>query len=250
MEKIRVLVSRPQLIVFLNMAFLMFSCQDYLKEEVKSFTGEEIFEGLIFGKGQVADLIPMVKASSEVQMVFDSDNELSLEIEAIHELIMDDIRINNVAFFEEFKSKMTSGNQLLIKEGFEHAAIELLSSYERLSGYNYNELIQLTSGIIDKYNLSTEDSDQFIQNLQTFINDAKTDNLSNESNRDNCIAIVSVVALAVILATAAVIGAVVLVDSAYVFSSVSVAGIQRNGNSKDTLLFEEIIDKVATSLSY
>lgn len=117
MKIIRAYLLKWYLTAPLALLTVLVSCEsknESIKPSLASYSGKELFEGLMFAKGEVTTLFPelekgvMARASLKGELL---DDILELEEEMIRT-----IEVKNPKYFDKFKSSITSGKHLAIKE--------------------------------------------------------------------------------------------------------------------------------------
>jgi SdpC family antimicrobial peptide len=84
------------------------------------YSGEDLFRGIFYGEGPVADRLPYVSDLNPGEFLEKGD-ELQ-EYQDLKEEIIAGLSANNPSFFDNFRSQMLSSNHLTIQRGLEDAA--------------------------------------------------------------------------------------------------------------------------------
>jgi SdpC family antimicrobial peptide len=97
-----------------------------------NYTGEQLFKGLIFMDGPVANLIPELRDRMEIKSLVALNKDQLDQEKKMENLIVKQIRANNPAYFDGFRKAMTSGDQQLINAtlvGVQDVVMRALASY-------------------------------------------------------------------------------------------------------------------------
>ncbi len=140
------------MLLALSLISLTHSCSD--DENISTFknnyTGKELFKGILFARGVVAENLSSIKNSYSYYASNKIENE-----EKINE-ILNYIEINNPNYFESFKNKLSTKNPLLIRESLENASkimyessIDLLLQSEDINIKKMFSELDLKSDIIN-----------------------------------------------------------------------------------------------------
>jgi SdpC family antimicrobial peptide len=241
--------------------------QAYAARPAHTFTGEQLYRGLILGHGQVADLIPQVRDHYRLSNFVTTVPELQLA-ETVHDRIISSISAADPGFFQRFGTLIRSGDHIRISQAFQHAqgvtlkAIGAIPEVQELRA-RYNEDPSLREVMLD--DLRNLDSQARLTEIQ--LQDAADAVLVatlpvgdvGAPVRDE-VASITIVAAAAIIAVAAIVITVV-VASAYatainvagainfalaIFATVT-AGLTAPGDT--SLLMEELVHSVAVNLA-
>lgn len=88
---------------------------------VYSFTGEQLYRGLLFGDGPVAEVIPQVRDHYRVTNFVTTVEELQL-VRATQDRIISAIDETAPEFFRDFRSMIRSGDHFMVQKALREAA--------------------------------------------------------------------------------------------------------------------------------
>lgn len=234
-------------------------------ETVKSssFSGKDYVNGIFFGSGPVAALVPEISSKFNLDSYVKSDEERT-QIRLIREQLL---AVLEPSFLESFKRDMESGNHIVIQQSLKNAALKIKDamfsengplSALKLNANQKNDLIAMTGKEFRKQFFSTREikSQSEIFKGNEIIAPIKKEELS-ASLQSQQACIVATVVFAV-TAVVAVVGAVAVllyvveaealaVDVCVTVDDAVVSGSQRiNGNS---LFQEQIVNSIAINLA-
>jgi|GEM_PF-4879016 len=111
-----------------------------------AYTGEEIFRGVIFGQGDVANLFPELWAKPHQMLErslerSDNPEERRAQIEREVDLVISTIWTQDPAFFGRFEENVTSGDHLVVREALFEGAQLMMDVFNGtgLDGNNLGE---------------------------------------------------------------------------------------------------------------
>lgn len=150
------------------MAFLVLfiSCEQYdsnmtisesnLKLSIEP-TGEELFQGLFFFGNNLSEKIDVISGSESFYR-YNNDIEFKKEMDKLNSNIVEQINKEDKYFFENFKSLVTSGEHLKVKEAYKLASIHIfntLPKLEQFKDYDFErfEKLNITDYVDEKGNL-------------------------------------------------------------------------------------------------
>lgn len=111
----------------LLVAFLLCSCNPSVSTRSKShankYNGEELFRGIMFADGQVADQIKEVKKVKDFIGLQSFNGKQKAAVKNLQDSLVITIRKLNPRYFESFKFNIQSGNQVLIASTIRNASI-------------------------------------------------------------------------------------------------------------------------------
>lgn len=93
---------------------------------INNYTGEELFEGIYFGNGKVAQKFPEIWGRTEFKHLT-KDKLFKKGIKDIEK----DLKKNDINYFINLKNSVTSGNQLIIKEQLNKTNSDILNICEK-----------------------------------------------------------------------------------------------------------------------
>jgi SdpC family antimicrobial peptide len=119
------------------------------------YTGEELFEGVFFAQGKVAEEIPSIRNSASYFQVREISSNLEKNSTGVGlEEIMNKVNENNPNYYSELEASVSSGDHLLIseklQEGAEHMHSAVVELY--LTNSDETELNEILASIdLDKH---------------------------------------------------------------------------------------------------
>lgn len=97
----------------------------------KAYTGEEIFSGINFGKGEVAKLFP------EIWKSFHTNNKDSLRaFDLLREKVVAEIKASDPTFMERYGREMQSGDHLRIDGALKESSAKITSAMMKIGTMN------------------------------------------------------------------------------------------------------------------
>ncbi len=112
---------------------------------VKDYTGEQIFRGLLFGQGEVANLFPeiweegKISNSSELKNALEDDGKIleeaikSPQALRAYDVLVSQIQESHPDFFTEFEQAMESGNHLQVRNALSESGYVLADAAKALT---------------------------------------------------------------------------------------------------------------------
>ena len=91
-----------------------------VSQETKRFSGEQIFRGINFGDGPVAELFPEVWKNSQVLQQFGNERGVKALI-ILREKIILEIKTSDPTFMDKYSREMQSGEHLRIQAAMEES---------------------------------------------------------------------------------------------------------------------------------
>ena len=98
-----------------------------------TFTGEDLYRGLVLWQGPVADLVPEIRQLKELvpELEIPKDAETQEALNSIEDRLVNQLAVHDPSFFPNFQREMTSGNPLRVQMALHRAGtetIEVMSS--------------------------------------------------------------------------------------------------------------------------
>lgn len=162
--------------VFLALSVLLFNCSRYdavnntlnSNKKNNSFTGKEIFTSVFFGMGEFGNKIDLLKDNATLANHLNDSKKV--EVNNKINKLLESIENNNSNFFNDFdfKSKIVSGNHLLIEKGLQEGSLEIKKNID-IFFPNLSKQISAIENDITRRNLkfeSIDDMNQYIENIQ------------------------------------------------------------------------------------
>ncbi len=237
----RQLASRWYVGVSLALGMTLYSCQTGEATLKKNFSGEELFNGIFFGQGEVATLIPEISNQVNMADVLTTD-ELE-EVANVRQDLTAALKVQNPNFFNEFKSAIQSGNHLRIQETLRQTSelifqgimdisnVQTSKTKEQIASelgkaVNLDEL-KTSNGKFDRTKINNQ-----LSKIKLFSDD---DSNMGRAQQATCVAVAAVLVLAVAAAAAVIV---------FIFW---IAAEQLSAESQ--LQQEMIVNSIATSLA-
>lgn len=110
----------------------------------KNYSGEELFRGIYFSDGEIAQRIPSLKFNNN--MIADLSIEQKLELDKFQSQIVEHLKGIDPNYFENFKHTITSNDIYKIEKHLEMVSRDIASYVEILlaeKGTNLNEIKKL-----------------------------------------------------------------------------------------------------------
>ncbi len=173
MKSVRKHIKKFSLIMSLSLLFV--SCSQYdeinpsntnsssslLARTGKDYSSAELFKGIFFAKGEVADELANIKNSYSYHLIKNLTQEQTVQYESEIEAVMEEITQKYPTYLEDFKKNIESGSHILITETIEEGARKLFEAYIDKyvdSGEKENFMNALKQVNIDNY-ISSETGD-------------------------------------------------------------------------------------------
>jgi len=261
MKKIRKVISKWQIILPMVCVFIFFSCfnDDQTAIVKKEYSGEELFRGLFFLEGEVAQRLESLKPNlDEMATAVKANAEIQKSYNDFTNEIMKQIKILDPDFLKNFKKQIHSdnyysielalgnGSRMIQAAGF---ASEKYSGLFRLASDVQEKQVDFTSAELAHLDLNNpEDREKF----QSILKENYAIDVDDEKYIAACIpavgfciyyAIAGVVSIAAFSHTALGTVQAVAVFAYYVYSKVEFWGV--NNSSNDIARTEGIIAEIA-----
>lgn len=164
--------------VFSALTMLLFSCSQYddmnsdidnssnTNKKINSYSGKEIFKSIFFGMGNFGNKIDLLRDNAT--LASNLNDSKKVEVNNKINKLLESIENNNSSFFYDFKSKIASGNHLLIEKGLQEGSLEIKKNID-IFFPNLSKQISAIENDIAKRNLkfeSIEDMNQYVENIQ------------------------------------------------------------------------------------
>lgn len=144
-----------------------------------NYSGEDIFKGIFFAKGEVANLLTNINNSHSYYLINNLSNAESIQYELEIESVINEIRTKNSSFFDDFKNQIESGSHVLINETISEGAKKIFEAY--VDKYIANSEKENFLSAIDQINL-----DNYISEIGEVDYDRLLDDLmDNEALQPN-----------------------------------------------------------------
>lgn len=156
MKAIRTYLLKWYVTAPLALAVVLVSCDsqtESVKPSLAAYSGKELFEGLMFAKGEVASAIPELKR--EIVTRASISGELLDDIDKVEDNMIKIIEAKNPDYFDNFKASITSGKHILIKRTLSEGEEVMLDAVQTISGYEAYDIAGIHS-IADKMSVTFE----------------------------------------------------------------------------------------------
>jgi hypothetical protein len=248
-------------ILALSTTFIVYSCNKTSSAPVarQSFSEDQVFEGVMFGQGAVAKLLPQVsKTQIQPEEVFTKQADIE-QVYSTRRKIMNSIKETNPGFFAEFKADMTSGDPERITKAYKMAAQKV---YTGLLTINHITSREQESNFIRKIESANQkfaslksdgtiDKDNTVVKLKTIAMDSKLDDGTADPASDECVTIAVAVAgtvVFVVVAVGAVVYAAAATDAYAWVTSSEASAFSGEVDNKTPLVVEELVGQIAVTL--
>jgi len=111
------------------------------EERANRYSGEQLFKGLLFGQGPVSKLFPEIWTPEVLEKVNTKENIKSTGF------IVKEMNKIDPSFFDSFKEKITSGNQLKIDEAMSEGAELFQKVLEKYNAEKKENLTDTAAGL-------------------------------------------------------------------------------------------------------
>jgi SdpC family antimicrobial peptide len=257
--------------VFSALTMLLFSCSQYddmnsdidnssNTNEKISYSGKEIFKSVFFGMGKFGNKIDLLRDNAT--LASNLNDSKKVEVNNKINKLLESIENNNSNFFNDFKSKIASGNHILIEKALQEGSLEIKKNIDIFFPHLSKQISAIENDIA-KRNLnfeSIEEMNQYVENIQNgdLNNDLLNQNMITSDGSEEVIgeaaSLVWAVAAAVYFAVAVhnTIGVTALIyyKAAFWGPKIKSASIEQyrgvKSISQDNILKTEIlIDQIA-----
>ncbi|MBL4940004.1 MAG: hypothetical protein JKY16_07025 [Lutibacter sp.] len=219
------LKSISSLLAFL---ILFVSCEQYDSsiddnQAINRSSGEELFKGIFFGNGNVAQKLSNFK-DFEVLKAQITNEQKSAFLKLQNDLIIH-INKNNPEYFENFENAINTGNQVIIRNELDSSKEFLKNSVQELTNLNYSEIEKEISMQKANFNIDLNKIETLKSKLIL-----KGYNPGNYDNKEACVWAIAVV-------VAVVLWVAVVVDIIY--------WVQESSDSENKMEKENFINSIA-----
>ena len=256
MKNIRKIAKNPLFCSFLiGLIYLSTGCtkEQILNSKTDSseikYSGEELYKGIFFAKGEVAEVVPAIKNSISYFQVQQLTEKTAKAMDNNMINVMEEIDRKNPTFFDEFKKSIATKDHLIIEESLKDAT-ELLyeTSLELLlSEQDQSDLKKIIDRIDLNNHLNSDGSINYVSLRKEILKDFKVDN--NEKAASLFAGVVFVAAAYVLVVHAA--AAMTYVAVAWVVESYAAIDkaktVTKGKVPKGALTMEMMVDDLATS---
>ncbi|KAF2080213.1 hypothetical protein [Flavobacterium sharifuzzamanii] len=186
MERIKSISIKYHIPTIIGVMFLLFSCtkdeilNNGLEMNNTSFTDEEVFKGVMFLEGPVANKMndfkdlnfrSFVADKSQIEEIINFQNEVVNRIKSI-----------DPNYLSDFRKKIGSGDYYLIKETFSKASTKISNIIYEISNLDKNEISivakKFNSNLKYKYNIDEKSSKE---DLIKALNDIKSEKQTSKN---------------------------------------------------------------------
>lgn len=241
-------------LVLVILIFSIMSCQQHAESPKISYTGEQLFKGIFFMQGELANRITLfnkIKGAYD----FESDPEVMVQYNNILEEVIIVMKKQSPNFFKQFKSSIESGDHFQVKDILSKGTDLLYASLFKVSiiADYYQEALNLSSqintdGLIDddgSVNISK------MKEIDDLIKEKSRDGKSFSSRTEACslIAVCVVWIYLGVVQSAAVGVSVVAVAAVAIYAGVwfwvAAPELQERVSGQQTLQQELLINEIA-----
>jgi len=226
-----------------------------------SYSGEELFSGIVFGKGDVANKISGLTNLAEKSRLFSQDPKQNQVNQESENQIVAAVKMTYPGYFDEFKKDMYSHNPVLIKNTLAtmHSVVEksmlvyaldLASKKPELAGRvanhsaEYKMLVeQIKTGSVDENYLISNIGKIFGLDIAKQLRFYSTGSGTAAYFNSTCIVALVLLAAVLIVNVAGIVNVAAVVNLSYVATDSMV-----QYNDKNRLAFEKLSYSIATEL--
>ncbi|NOT74879.1 MAG: hypothetical protein HOP08_08105 [Cyclobacteriaceae bacterium] len=204
---IRKINKSKGIILFLCTSIILFSCKESVTGvTTTSYSGEQLFDGIIFGLGPVAKELSGIGSLTKIEDFMNINDPLYKEFLATKDLIFKSIVEVDKDYFNNFKKGVFSGDHNTIQETLLNSSLKFKEAMVRISGYSDEQLTQLSSEMVVKYNILDSEGKYSVDGLKKSIKSIGKE-ASDIQSRDACwvpVAIALAIVIVVVIALAQV----------------------------------------------
>ena len=109
----RTTILKPMVAIWLSVAVLLLGCDGCNKQEQrfsKSYSGEELFRGLLFADGEIADMIPELRQLKEVFGIDRFNDKQRAGVRNLEANLIAEIKKADASYFVDFQAEIQSGD--------------------------------------------------------------------------------------------------------------------------------------------
>jgi hypothetical protein len=224
MKKIRKIATNPLFLVLLLTNYILYSCssgsndlendenssvsKSSVSSKLQNFTDEEVFKGVIFMEGDVAELFPEYKELNFRNFI-DNENDIN-EIVNFQNVLMSSIKAENPEFLSNFNKEITSGDYYRVKEAISLANNEIKKQLFKIYNLSETQFIDFQNAFAKGYSQVDKPNKITKEYLAELINSIKQNSSTNNLNTANMEGKVNVVYTDMALVLYGVVAVVVM----------------------------------------
>ncbi|AZA78624.1 hypothetical protein EG347_14450 [Chryseobacterium sp. G0186] len=218
MRKIRQISKNPVLIFLLLINFSMYSCSTESNNnenlsinktnELKKFNDEDVFKGIIFLEGDVAELFSDYKELNFRNFV-KNENEIN-EIVKFQNLLISSLKEQNPNFLSNFKREVTSGDYYRVHQSISAAHKEIKKQLFKFYDLTESQFSDLQNAFIKSSSEVSKPNKITKEYLLKLINSIKKNSSTDDFNTSNAEGKVNVVYTDMALVLYGVVAVVVM----------------------------------------
>ncbi|MGB4776293.1 MAG: hypothetical protein WBP45_14050 [Daejeonella sp.] len=239
-------------------SILLVSCKKNTEIFVPKATSTEVFRGIFFAEGKVANLIPEL---SEFQLGnFTDDKNVLTKAYELHSIILKSFEKKYPGYIDAFHAKILTHDHLIIQaalqDGSKKLQTVLQNYYDLLSNDKKTEVVALQKKIVNSLEsngINKNNPKEVTAFIKNYLKDNDMVNAKSvKINGNNAETAVqkeeALVAVVVLVAAAAVALAVVVWSVAAVVEGVVFWTTQATSNPSDSLLQEQMVNSISANL--
>ncbi|WPO91738.1 hypothetical protein [Chryseobacterium sp. HR92] len=263
MKKIRKISTNPLFILLLLTNYILYSCSSESNDlennenssvnkssvnsnKLQNFTDEEVFKGVIFMEGDVAELFPEYKELNFRNFIDDQDD--INEIVNFQNVLMNSIKDENPEFLSNFNEEITSGDYDRVKEAISLANTEIKKQLFKIYNLTESQFVEFQDAFAKGYSQVDKPTKITKEYLAELINSIKqnssTDNLNNST--DNMEGKINVVYTDMALVLYGVVAVVVMAVAVGFIHSVALA--ESGKTSENNFYYENFYADITLKL--
>lgn len=188
----------PLMLLVLSLSFNGFAASSPKANIKKSYTGMELFKGIVLGQGEVAAMLPYTPQQNQASA------NVQTEKEALCNEVLNDIASTNPGYFEDFAAAIYSKNHYQIEQAIKEGAALAIKAgvVSEKFGKQFSAQTGIAREDLGKFNLNTKEG---LKSFEQYAADKMNNDTDKEKLRNmkgTCAAVVVVVVVVAVVAIA------------------------------------------------
>jgi SdpC family antimicrobial peptide len=129
-------------LVAIAMTIFLVSWKSDATKDLSKISEEDLFNGLVFVKGEVAAMVPELKDAMVLQSKMVVNKQEQQQIDKLQQEIVDRIKLKHPKYLAEFKNAIISGNHYAIEAALEKADAYAANAIGDILGMDFSNLEQ------------------------------------------------------------------------------------------------------------
>jgi len=158
-SNLRKVMLKYQIGALMSVMFMFYSCtkDKVIAENVSkanramtaaaSITKEDLFKSIIFANGSLVDEFESLQNTKAMNDLIITDETAKLQLEDLESAIVADINQSSPDFLNDFKTEITSGDQIRIGEAIDAATDKMFYSFCKIKGFTNEQSDLLYSNV-------------------------------------------------------------------------------------------------------